>query len=65
MEIIIKIKTEDSFIQSILEEQDPEKAKSLFTDPTLKEKFKIKEINNIEIDKTTDILAALQNALYP
>lgn len=61
MEIIVKIKTNEDFIKSILDEQDPELVKTLFTNPTLKEKFKIIEINNIEIDETTDILAALQN----
>jgi hypothetical protein len=64
MEIIVKIKTNEDFIQSILNEQDPEKAKSLFTDKMLKEKFKIKEINNIEIDdpdNPVSILDALKS----
>ena len=50
MEIIVKIKTNEDFIQSILDEQDPDKANKLFTNPTLKEKFKIIEINNIEVN---------------
>lgn len=50
MEIIVKIKTNEDFIQSILDEQDPEKTKNLFTDQTLKDTFKIIEINNIEVN---------------
>lgn len=50
MEIIVKIKTNEKFIQSILDEQDPDKANKLFTDQTLKDTFKIIEINNIEVN---------------
>lgn len=64
MEIIVKIETNEDFIQSILDEGDPEKTKNLFTDQTLKDTFKIKEINNIEVNdpkNPVSILDALKS----